>query len=324
MKKLLILVFLILAVFSLPTLEREDYMPSKLIYNELPDDFPAEVEELLIFLHNSNIEMQKRINMLKEKNAKNKISVLKEMVNKLTIEEVRRYTYLDWIGRRYTGAYYREYINLNGSFFFGKMPYEKVAFLGIPEEFYHYSNTELNYYAWKWNIMSEIRIRFCKEVNDLQFIQLSNELGIFRGKIIEITDIPEIPKINGQNIILLRLLSDEEEIFEVYWIPMTEEEKNLKIGSDIIMKVYTSSSSYFSPESAEEATINPFSLFCTRWIYEIKDGIVSGVATSHIEDEYIPGCDDHSYYDVFSIPFSVKAEEIIKKFKMKEASILGE
>jgi len=114
-KNLFLLIFLILAAFSLPALEREDYMPSKLIKEELPADYPKELEELFLFYYNTITDIKA---MIGDKLYEDSVSVTVEDLqtadlckyNYLQKVSWRKYAYLHWLAEQTIPDYYLEYL----------------------------------------------------------------------------------------------------------------------------------------------------------------------------------------------------------------------
>ncbi len=111
MKKILLMLLLLLTIFSIiqaEEVDREKYMPQKLIYSELPEDYPKELDELFEFYYDTVKIMDTWGCTYRESREK-----LKSYIETIKIEKQYRLAYLIWLSHNSIPEYYSEYININ-------------------------------------------------------------------------------------------------------------------------------------------------------------------------------------------------------------------
>ena len=123
MKNLLILLLLSVVCFLFAEeLDRDIYMPEKLIHAELPEDISEDME----FLFRSNYEFYKDIYDKLQNTNKRFIDIPGELINKIPEQEAKRIAYLAWYVRHTMPQYFAEYTLINSGYV--------RSFLGQDEE----------------------------------------------------------------------------------------------------------------------------------------------------------------------------------------------
>ena len=111
-RKKLILIFVILMVLTSclysTELEDKNIMPQELYENELPSDYPRELEDLFRYYYNFAIELSKSVQDIND--AGDYVATYYDM---LSIETVLSFCYLDWLANNSIRAYYDEYRHVN-------------------------------------------------------------------------------------------------------------------------------------------------------------------------------------------------------------------
>ena len=108
---LLLTIFVCLAVAEdMDKLDKEKYMPKKLKYNKLPDNYPKEIDELFEFYYNIITTMDSW-NYNKKFNPQKKLEIYIENLN---YEKIRKISYLIWLAKNSMPKYYTEFLKING------------------------------------------------------------------------------------------------------------------------------------------------------------------------------------------------------------------
>lgn len=118
------------------------YLPDKLCYTSLPDDYPPELDELFYFFYETfNL---KPVQMI-ERGEAIPDNYLQNVVNDLNEAEIMRYIYLIWLANNSIPLYFEEYqeinyyVNLNNS----DPELDKAKYTILPEITKDYGNNSL-------------------------------------------------------------------------------------------------------------------------------------------------------------------------------------
>ncbi|MCK4956009.1 MAG: hypothetical protein KAS49_00125 [Candidatus Cloacimonetes bacterium] len=99
---MLLLLLTIFSIIQAEEVDREKYMPQKLIYFELPEDYPKELDELFEFYYDAV-----------EKTRKGTNNDIKKYISNMPETQRKRYFYLSWLAMNSIPEYYCEYLALN-------------------------------------------------------------------------------------------------------------------------------------------------------------------------------------------------------------------
>jgi hypothetical protein len=113
MKKMFLLLFIALWQLSCLAIEltEAEIMPKKLIFTELPEDYPPEINELFEFYYNTCKELYSRISditSLIENDA-----ILESLLNELSHDEIRQFMYWEWLAKNHITSYFFEFLDLH-------------------------------------------------------------------------------------------------------------------------------------------------------------------------------------------------------------------
>lgn len=132
MKKIL-LILLLIVFASLLLAEQIDFdniMPKKLIYSELSDDYPRELNELFQFNYDEAQAILSKLENLKKNNtekfAKKLYDYMYDRIDNMDEEKKFRIIYLDWLASNTIPLYYAEFKALHFNIeFIGSIPESK-------------------------------------------------------------------------------------------------------------------------------------------------------------------------------------------------------
>ncbi len=102
-------------------IDKEKYLPKKLLISTLPDDYPKELDELFKFyfklVHNlTNVKNDKKEFYYDRKT----------YINKLPLPKLYRLRYLIWLAWNSIPKYYAEYIKINSGIRIGNFSFEEI------------------------------------------------------------------------------------------------------------------------------------------------------------------------------------------------------
>ena len=117
---LLLTIFVCLAVAEdMDKLDKEKYMPQKLIINELPDDYPQELEYCFYKTYKFFQEISTIIDSLKFQREKFRYKKFFKILPKIRKKyRTPKMLYLSWFANNIMPAYYGEYKTLNSKFIY--------------------------------------------------------------------------------------------------------------------------------------------------------------------------------------------------------------
>ena len=133
---LLLTIFVCLAVAEdMDKLDKEKYMPQKLIINELPDDYPRDLEELFKFYYKTVKTVSDYDHELYIDNFY--IEKLQEYMDHISLEKKIHYRYLIWLANQTIPLYYAEYYSINCKTIIPSIPRNKMKSKSIlPDRFW--------------------------------------------------------------------------------------------------------------------------------------------------------------------------------------------
>ncbi|MCD4797217.1 MAG: hypothetical protein K8R49_08630 [Candidatus Cloacimonetes bacterium] len=122
MKKILLIVLLLIVFTSMllaDDIDREKYMPKKLIYSELPDNYPKELDELFEFYYEFYIHTAGKDSSYLETTSREYVETIyhkrtKSFIDSLSSNKKRKIFYLNWLANNSITDYYTEYMRING------------------------------------------------------------------------------------------------------------------------------------------------------------------------------------------------------------------
>jgi len=98
-------------------IDREKIMPKKLIYSELPDDYPKELDELFEFYYNESqiiLTRYEELNTMETDNSMHEVwDYLYASINQTDEKKLFKFVYLDWLARNTIPLYYAEFEAMN-------------------------------------------------------------------------------------------------------------------------------------------------------------------------------------------------------------------
>ena len=97
-----ILTFIV--IISANDLEEKKIMPKKLYYNELPDDYPKELEDLFWFFYDFGKQLSESVD-----NDDEVTKYISCYYDTLSIETAYSFCYLNWLAKNTIPLYYCEY-----------------------------------------------------------------------------------------------------------------------------------------------------------------------------------------------------------------------
>jgi hypothetical protein len=164
MKKLLILLLLSVVCFLFAEeLDRDIYMPEKLIHAELPEDISEDME----FLFRSNYEMCLEIHRRSQESEKKITTIQREIFEEMDIEKVRKLAYLSRLARYIMPEYSAEYALLNGRGIYSFLGQDKELDEKIHEKSYLVKTFGLTKHE-VFNIFTASNISYGQRANEGQ------------------------------------------------------------------------------------------------------------------------------------------------------------
>lgn len=143
MKKVLFTVLMLTTTISMllaEGIDREKIMPKKLVYSELPEDYPKELDELFQFYYDEAQAILHEYEKIKKDNKENFVKelwdFLYDRIENMVEEKKFRILYLDWLARNTIPLYYAEFIALHFNIeFIDSIPESELyAISYMPEE----------------------------------------------------------------------------------------------------------------------------------------------------------------------------------------------
>jgi hypothetical protein len=113
MKKMFLLLFIALWQLICMAIEltEAEIMPKKLIFTELPEDYPAEMNDLFEFYYQTYKELYSRISDITS--VHENYAIHESLINELSLDEIRRIIYWEWIAKIHIHDYWSEFIALH-------------------------------------------------------------------------------------------------------------------------------------------------------------------------------------------------------------------
>jgi hypothetical protein len=113
MKKIFLL--LIIALWQLSCMAIEltevEIMPKKLLFAELPEDYPPEINELFDFYYQICKDLYARIDECTK--MLDVYSIYEDFANEFSHDEIRRFVYLEWLANKHLKEYFWEFHDLH-------------------------------------------------------------------------------------------------------------------------------------------------------------------------------------------------------------------
>jgi len=291
-----LLLIILLSLFSCKS-EHDINMPQKLIFNERPANYPEELEGLFKFFYDTSQEIIKIVEENSSTNESNR-NIASIIVKEMSLEEIRRITYLDWLAKNEIFAYYNEFMLMNNGSNYLKTPEDKRKFLYIPDGYFE----KKEYTPWFPSVMIRVKLRYFKEIKENRIVENFNDTKFIYGRIKRIKDIEEYPRYKDYEIYDLEIDEPDGTWENVYYINFSDRDFEIEIGKYYLFCTYTPNENYFSHEH-EKVTVKYFNLFANQAnTYEVINGVVKGLCNKPLT-EILP---ENSYYKDSKTLFSDK------------------
>ena len=174
-------------------IDKEVYMPKKLIFSTLPDDYPKELDDLFRFYYDTMYKIAAYDHELASKYEdpfyNNKTA---EYLDSLPISKILHLRYLIWLARNTIPKYFAEYTKINSGREVGNIPIERIKRSSIiPEKFWTglFFKNQLAVFPKVGVLNAKIRKRIKEEYPDkLHFLNTSSLTAQFvylKGRIIK-------------------------------------------------------------------------------------------------------------------------------------------
>jgi hypothetical protein len=201
MKKIFLLLIIALWQLSCMAIEltEAEIMPKKLLFAELPEDYPPEINELFEFYYQTYKELNSRIDDINDK--KGNHSILENYMSEFSHDEIKQFVYWEWLAKNHITEYFFEFIGLHywlpltressGDNWEALLPYaERIrSLLYYPEGSLHIPDR--NSLLWLSSIRGSIYNRYKNEIHRSRLLTFSGSIRAVPliGELVNITDI---------------------------------------------------------------------------------------------------------------------------------------
>ncbi len=190
MRQVLIIIFLacLASIGFAEEITDNIIMPNKLVYNELPDDYPKELDELFDFFYNEAQAVTDNLHKLRGNSTKKIYDIIYDRVKKTDEEKKFRILYLDWLARNTIPLYYGEFkaLHCNREFIFSIPEKKRKSISYMPTKVIELWKNNIRI-PWIGNINGLIKKSLQEKYPDkgLKFISYSGYFFWIKGIVTE-------------------------------------------------------------------------------------------------------------------------------------------
>ena len=111
--KIVIIIFTLLFLSKIHSIEltKAEVLPKKLLFAELPENYPPEIDDLFQFYHEMYREVYSRINNYSDW-VENR-TITENNIKELSLDEIRRFVYWEWLAKKHIPYYFWEFLDLH-------------------------------------------------------------------------------------------------------------------------------------------------------------------------------------------------------------------
>ena len=254
MKKILLLL-LILVVIPILSIEiNNNYtLPPCLIFNELPKEYPEEIDKLFNIYKELCVELYSNVND-SFLDTKELHKSLRDIVTELNIDQIKEIIYLEWLARMHIPNYFFEYIGINQFVSYSMNNFEELMFYAneirdltyIPDLMIERSlNNKGGSLPWINDFRRTIYERYNSEVDNSNFLLTYNNsryihyvIGTVVGEKF-ISNSQEDDEIEGFYKLEIKTSEKQLSIFQPIF-QLLNNKINIDIGTTYLFGVYLS------------------------------------------------------------------------------------
>lgn len=243
MKKVLIIMLLLIVSASMlltKQIDREKIMPKKLIYSELPDDYPKELDELFEFYTEFLGEIY---DITTVSYYRVRFEILSTKLRALPESQINKYAYLLWLARTSIPEYFCEYEAINSPYISIKTFNKRDSLSFISAEMYNKMDNHEELIPDVSIININIKMIVGENYPDIS--NITHYPNWIKCKVLEshyIIRYKENGEVNPRNYVIVEIIDDlsgnfhkKQIMLQLYMNRLDEESKILKEGNTYLI-----------------------------------------------------------------------------------------
>jgi hypothetical protein len=199
MKKIFLLLLIALWQLSCMAIEltEAEIMPKKLLFAELPENYPTEIDKLFDFYYHTCKELYSRIDNMTDSKAND--SILENYISEFSDDKIRQFVYWEWLATNHIPLYFSEYLSLNEIDLRDKFWELLIPFFDEIEKLTYYPNGVLEMIKqnifpvnlWLSSIRRALYGRYHNEINAKHSLPDFSSVKIYKiGTVLNIETVP--------------------------------------------------------------------------------------------------------------------------------------